>query len=204
MRFLILILLSILVIPSSPINANAQETGIEREQDLDKTLTLTLYGNRYIVATYVLPDTNFSWHQIHPYVPSEVLKLDNPTLTPEELKVRLYRMKKVTMNEYTFIMDNLTDLIAQTYPQYVAPNLQLQITEFLTSNNAEGLVGLFPELKKEIMDADEINKKVSAFLFLNEIIDYNINLMKIATETQKRIDLEKEQASKDQNKKDAD
>lgn len=184
-----------------PTSAEAQETSIEREQDLDKTLTLTLYGNRYIVATFILPDSNMLWHKIHQYVPSEILKLDNPTLTPEELKVRLFRMRKPIMNEYTFIMDNLTRKIANKYPQHAAANLQLQIGEYLVADQAENLVQLFPEFKIEIMEADEVNKKVAAFLFLDDIVDYNIGLLKIAKEKQKELDLKKkEEAAKIENK----
>jgi len=200
MRFLILIILSAFVILPLPTSAKAQEVSIEREQDLDKTLTLTLYGNRYIVATFILPDSNMLWHKIHPYVPSETLKLDNPTLTPEELKVRLFSMRKPLMNEYTFVMDRLEGQIANKYPQHAAPNLQLQIGEFLAADQAENLVQLFPEFKTEIMEADEANKKVAAFMFLDDIVDYNIGLLKIAKEKQKELDLKKkEDAAKTEN-----
>lgn len=193
MRFLILIILSSLAILPLAKSAQAQEATVKREQNLDETLTLTLYGNRYIVATFVLPDTSLMWHQIHQYVPSEILKLDNPTLAPEKLKIRLYRMKKPSLNEYTFLMDDLAGKIANKYPQHVAPNLQLQIAEFLTSNRAEHLAQLFPEFREEIMNADVANKKIAAFMFLEEIVDYNIGLWKKAEETQKKIDAEKAQ-----------
>ena len=158
-------------------NNMGTETVSEREQDLDKTLTITLYGNKYIVTTFILPGTNMIWNNVHPYIPDEILKLDNPTLTPEELKVRLYRMRKPTMNIYQSRMGELESKIASKYPQHNSPKLRVDLGEMLTSDRSNDLIELFPEFEEDIREADRINKEVSAFLFLNEIVDYNIDLL---------------------------